>query len=533
MSSPAEELLSSELSVERRFYVRTAPSSFVSVAFGEDNPGMLLNLSENGLLVATPIALPTNFVCRVSLLLNGLLRPIDVLVRVIWTQESKRAGIQLLDLCDYDREQIRKWAAAEESRRRIAEHARQEETEVPGSEQEPAQAVATEIEAPQNAEVPRKKSFPWAPLAACGGSIALLCVVGAAVWASPMRTWLTNSVGAGLKTVMAKTTTATAARSHTDAAAATNGDSAETEAQTADALALRPIKKDESDRVAVAGAGVHSTEFAEPKGPATMVAKTNVSDKAFVVKARLASASEPNATPDVNSEQADAAITTAAPPALESFSKEPEVNDSSTGDFAAKANPANAGAATSPSGAGSVAAVNPGASVPRTGEVVDPSPAPKAAVIQTNAPKNQVLEVTLPNSARPSFLSLPGEKILQSETVTLHIERSILTPPVRGWWSGERKKKVVLGDLLSRVDPRLPRRTEEAAARVSVRAILGKDGRVERLMPVNGSAALVPSVVRAVREWRFAPTLVDGKPVETGALVLVEFRSPARRPAAP
>ena len=562
MSSPAEELLSSELSVERRFYARTAPSSFVSVAFGEDNPGMLLNLSENGLLVATPIGLTENFVCRVSLPLNGLLRPIDVLVRVIWTQESKRAGIQLLDLCDYDREQIRKWAAVEESRRRIAEHAQQEETEVPGSQQEPAQAVAAEIEAPQNAEVPRKKSFPWAPLAACGASVALLCVIGAALWASPMRTWLTNSVGAGLEP-MAKPV---ATNSRTGAGAPANVQEVEmkTQAQSADAAALRAQKKEEaSDREAADGAEVPTAESAESMNPAETATKADLSGKSSVVRVRAASAPKQpattvaamahdltisgarharsrkagpdsitpsNAAADGRLKQPDAAIDGAAPSAQENSSKGSVVNDSSTGDPALDANHANDAPTVSPPSSASAAPVNPGSPVAGT---VGFSPTAKPAVIQTDAPKNQVLEVTLPNGARPSFLSLPGEKIVQSDAVTLHIERSILTPPVRGWWTGERKKKVVLGDLLSRVDPRLPRRTEEAAARVSVRAILGKDGHVERLMPVNGSAALVPSVVRAVREWRFAPTLVDGKPVETGALVLVEFRSPARRPAAP
>jgi hypothetical protein len=37
------------------------------------------------------------------------------------------------------------------------------------------------------------------------------------------------------------------------------------------------------------------------------------------------------------------------------------------------------------------------------------------------------------------------------------------------------------------------------------------------------------SAARAVRQWRFQPTLLDGKPVETEALLLIEFRTRTER----
>jgi hypothetical protein len=45
---------------------------------------------------------------------------------------------------------------------------------------------------------------------------------------------------------------------------------------------------------------------------------------------------------------------------------------------------------------------------------------------------------------------------------------------------------------------------------------------------VNGPATLVPSVVRAIREWRYQPTLADDKPVETECYIEVQFHAPAR-----
>jgi hypothetical protein len=95
---------------ERRFYRRVAPSQLVYISFGADNLGMLVNVSESGLMVSAPERLALNSVFRVELHLNGLAKTIKVHVRTVWTERlQKRSGIQLLDLSENDREQIRKW----------------------------------------------------------------------------------------------------------------------------------------------------------------------------------------------------------------------------------------------------------------------------------------------------------------------------------------------------------------------------------------------------------------------------------------
>jgi hypothetical protein len=48
-------------------------------------------------------------------------------------------------------------------------------------------------------------------------------------------------------------------------------------------------------------------------------------------------------------------------------------------------------------------------------------------------------------------------------------------------------------------------------------------GRIGNVIPVSGSIAFVPNVVRAVRQWRYEPTFSKGKTVETEAYILVEF----------
>src|SRR6476659_1816711 len=110
ISTSTDRIEAFDSAAERRFYPRIAPTRPLYVPFGGNNLAMLLNLSENGLLVSTPASLELNSVFRLSIRLNGLPKAIEVHVRTIWTSQSKkRAGIQLLDLSDHDREQIRKW----------------------------------------------------------------------------------------------------------------------------------------------------------------------------------------------------------------------------------------------------------------------------------------------------------------------------------------------------------------------------------------------------------------------------------------
>ena len=117
MSTSTEYMDGLNASVERRFYPRVTPPTPIYVAFGSNNLGVLHNVSENGLQVKTPGGLPLNSVFRVFLSLNGAPKTITVTVRTVWTDETeKRSGIQLLDLAEEDRAQIRRWVEFEMSR---------------------------------------------------------------------------------------------------------------------------------------------------------------------------------------------------------------------------------------------------------------------------------------------------------------------------------------------------------------------------------------------------------------------------------
>ncbi|MDE3136776.1 MAG: energy transducer TonB, partial [Acidobacteriota bacterium] len=58
---------------------------------------------------------------------------------------------------------------------------------------------------------------------------------------------------------------------------------------------------------------------------------------------------------------------------------------------------------------------------------------------------------------------------------------------------------------------------------VVLSAIIGEDGRVEMLRYVSGPPLLVQPALNAVRQWRYAPTLLNGRPVSVETTITVVF----------
>jgi hypothetical protein len=99
---------------ERRLHPRVLPKTLIYVACGESNGGMVLNVSDDGLAVSMAIPVGDQAYSNLQVRLNGLAQSIEVHGRMAWTTKSKkRAGIQLVEVCDEQREQIREWLAQE------------------------------------------------------------------------------------------------------------------------------------------------------------------------------------------------------------------------------------------------------------------------------------------------------------------------------------------------------------------------------------------------------------------------------------
>lgn len=58
---------------------------------------------------------------------------------------------------------------------------------------------------------------------------------------------------------------------------------------------------------------------------------------------------------------------------------------------------------------------------------------------------------------------------------------------------------------------------------VRLNAIISKDGTIQNLTVISGHPLLVPSAMDAVKQWRYAPTLLNGEPVEVVTQIDVNF----------
>ncbi len=58
---------------------------------------------------------------------------------------------------------------------------------------------------------------------------------------------------------------------------------------------------------------------------------------------------------------------------------------------------------------------------------------------------------------------------------------------------------------------------------VSLHVIIARDGSVAQVQFISGPPLLVYSAIEAVKQWRYQPTLVDGRPVEVDTTVDVSF----------
>ena len=88
-----------------------------------------------------------------------------------------------------------------------------------------------------------------------------------------------------------------------------------------------------------------------------------------------------------------------------------------------------------------------------------------------------------------------------------------------------RISHMAAGDLIYRVQPQYPEIAREAHIQgmVQLRAIISKAGTIENLIAEGGHPMLVPAAIKAVRQWRYRPYMLNGQPVEVETEITVNF----------
>ncbi|HXY04579.1 MAG TPA: energy transducer TonB [Terriglobales bacterium] len=91
-------------------------------------------------------------------------------------------------------------------------------------------------------------------------------------------------------------------------------------------------------------------------------------------------------------------------------------------------------------------------------------------------------------------------------------------PPLRVRIGGNVQKS----KLLTKIDPTYPATKTQGS--VLLHVVLAVDGSVSEITVVNGDSVLAKAAVDAVRQWRYQPTTLDGRPVEVDTTIQVEFK---------
>ena len=143
-----------------------------------------------------------------------------------------------------------------------------------------------------------------------------------------------------------------------------------------------------------------------------------------------------------------------------------------------------------------------------------PAPAPSRVAIEPDRSKIVV--------------NFPEEAVGASSSVAIISRRSIALPASSGASALPSGKNVVVGKPLMRTVPDYPYEAQQQKVEgtVKLHATVGTDGTVRSVDPVSGPEALVEAATNAIREWRFAPTKLDGRAIDVQDDVTLFFRLP-------
>jgi protein TonB len=86
--------------------------------------------------------------------------------------------------------------------------------------------------------------------------------------------------------------------------------------------------------------------------------------------------------------------------------------------------------------------------------------------------------------------------------------------------------QVQAAKILNQVQPEYPKLAASAriGGTVRLKAVISKDGKIEQLSLISGHPLLVDAAMKAVRQWTYQPTVLNGNPVEVDTEIDVHFQ---------
>jgi periplasmic protein TonB len=82
-----------------------------------------------------------------------------------------------------------------------------------------------------------------------------------------------------------------------------------------------------------------------------------------------------------------------------------------------------------------------------------------------------------------------------------------------------------MAQLITRIEPRYPPIAIQIhrEGRVELHALISTEGRIESLEVISGDPLFIQSALSAVREWRYRPTILNGRPIEIDTQITVIY----------
>jgi hypothetical protein len=235
--------------------------------------------------------------------------------------------------------------------------------------------------------------------------------------------------------------------------------------------------------------------------------------------------------PDKYRQEPNATIPGASPVATPSAGAEqtkadaPGQAQSSNTESQAPATPANSNAVTPP--AESVASSGNKEAQPAaaSSEAEGAATAGESKSADTAGGGAPILMAPAGGGKEPFRLTTPEEAISASSSVAISAQTTVIVPREAGAGAAQEPKRLQPGSLVFRVDPQYPKKIGRGEVEiVRLLATVGENGQVLNVQRISGPAPFATAAIGAVREWRYSPTLFDGRPVRTEEKITIVFR---------
>lgn len=130
-------------------------------------------------------------------------------------------------------------------------------------------------------------------------------------------------------------------------------------------------------------------------------------------------------------------------------------------------------------------------------------------------------------SSAPLMLTLPETPVSASGSIAIRSRGEVPVPPGAAK-SAQEGRNLQIGQLTNLVEPVYPPDAlqHRVEGTVKLHAVIGVDGAIKSLEPRSGPELLIEAAMTAVRQWKYNPTTLNGKPIETQEDVSFVFRLP-------